>query len=310
MYLQQNGSRVVVHAPAKVNLSLEILAKRADGYHEIETVMASVSLVDTLEFAPTNDCSISLRCRWAAGLAARQSAEGELFGDLPEGPANIVWRAADLLRERCGTSQGADIRLVKRIPAQAGLGGASSDAAAALLAANRAWGLNWSVQQLAQIAAEIGSDVPFFLGGSVGSTRAAVARGRGERIEPIMARRLHIVLVKPPVGLSTADVYRRCRASNSPRGSRALVAAMETGNAAEIGRHLHNDLERPAAEMTPWIERLRDSFSRMEMHGHQMSGSGSSYFGIARGARHARRMASRLRAGGLGAIAVATMAST
>ena len=308
MYLQQTG--VIVHAPAKINLSLEILAKRADGYHEIETVMASVSLFDTLEFAAADDGTISLDCRWAAGLAARQTAESDFFGDLPAGPANIVWRAVELLKQRCGTTQGADIRLVKRIPAQAGLGGASSDAAAALLAANAVWQLNWSVQQLAQIAAEIGSDVPFFLGGGVGGTGAAVARGRGERIEPIMARRLHIVLVKPPVGLSTADVYRRCRPTGSPRGSRAWAAAMNTGNAAEIGRHLHNDLQAPAAELTPWINRLRNAFSRMEMHGHQMSGSGSSYFGIARSARHAWRIASSLRAQRLGQVAVATTAGT
>src|SRR5262245_28270442 len=146
MHVRRSATHVEILTPAKINLFLEVLAKRPDGYHEIETLLVTVTTYDTLVFAADTKDEVRLNARWAEGLAAR-STHGEkeltaarelLYGELPCGPQNLVWRAAALLRERASVRSGASIRLIKRIPAAAGLGGASSDAAATLIAANEA----------------------------------------------------------------------------------------------------------------------------------------------------------------------------
>jgi 4-diphosphocytidyl-2-C-methyl-D-erythritol kinase len=192
------------------------------------------------------------------------------------------------------------IGLVKRVPAAAGLGGASSDAAATLVAANEAWRLGWSRERLAEVAGQLGSDVPFFL-----SEGAALCRGRGERMEALTAGRLSVVIVRPPVGLSTPRVYSVCRPSATASGAAALQASLARGDAAGVARYLKNDLMAPASSLTPWIGILRDEFDKQDVLGHQMSGSGSSYFGICRSNRQARRIAARLRARGMGMVVAA-----
>ena len=303
MYVRKLGSRTLIHTPAKLNLSLEVLGKRPDGFHEIETLMIAVAVFDTLEFEPTGGGEIALTCRWAHGPAARAAFRGASLGDLPTGPENIVWRAAERIRQRAGISRGATIHLVKRIPAAAGLGGASSDAAATLAAANIGWRLGWSRDQLTTIAADLGSDIPFFLGGG-----AAICRGRGERIERIGAPRLDVVLVRPPTGLSTLQVYAACRPADSPQSSGPLAAALAAGQVATASRMLNNRLQEPAAAISPWIARLRAEFELLDVLGHQMSGSGSSYFGICRDARHAQRVAARLRSRQVGMVFAAATA--
>jgi len=303
MYVRKLGSRTLIHTPAKLNLSLEVLGKRPDGFHEIETIMIAVTVLDTLEFEPAGGGEIVLTCRWALGLAARAACQDASLGDLPTGPKNIVWRAAERLRQRAGVSRGATIHLVKRIPAAAGLGGASSDAAATLVAANVGWQLGWSRDQLTTIAAELGSDIPFFLG-----CGAAICRGRGERIERIVTPRLHVVVVRPPTGLSTPQVYAACRPADSPQSSGPLAAALASGQVAAASRMLNNRLQEPAASISPWIARLRAEFERLNVLGHQMSGSGSSYFGICRHARHARRVATRLQSRQVGMVFAAATA--
>jgi 4-diphosphocytidyl-2-C-methyl-D-erythritol kinase len=211
MYVRKLGKSALVLTPAKVNLSLEVLSKRADGFHEIETIIVPLDVFDTLEFMPAEHNDIRLTCRWSAGLA------GQSTGDLPTGEKNIVWRAVSLVRERADVAAGADIRLTKRIPSAAGLGGASSDAAAALVAANLAWQLRWPRERLVELGAEIGSDVPFFL-----QNGASICRGRGERMQPLSACRLQIVVVRPPEGLSTPLVYQACRAAVAPMISKPL----------------------------------------------------------------------------------------
>jgi 4-diphosphocytidyl-2-C-methyl-D-erythritol kinase len=305
MYVRKVGQRVLIDAPAKVNLSLEVLGKRQDGYHEIETLMAAVSVCDTLELAPTADGEIHFACRWSHGMAAHDPQQ---LGDLPAGPENIVCKAVTLLRARAKVAAGAEIRLIKRIPSAAGLGGASADAAAALVAANLAWNLNWPRARLADVAAQIGSDVPFFLGGDRPRQAAAICRGRGEQIEPIQACRLHLVMVRPPVGLSTPAVYKACRPAAHPRDIGSLQSALTRGAVATAARMLDNRLEEAAETLTPWIARLRTEFARQGVLGHQMSGSGSSYFGICRHARHARRVAARLRSRRVGWVRAATTA--
>jgi 4-diphosphocytidyl-2-C-methyl-D-erythritol kinase len=190
--------------------------------------------------------------------------------------------------------------LVKRIPAAAGLGGASSDAAAALVAANRLWRLGWTREQLTKVAAEIGSDVPFFLSPRTSGSGMAICRGRGERIEALAGMpQLHFVLTRPPVGLSTPKVYQHCKVPAHPAAVEPLVAQLRRGD-HRAGQLLVNRLQPAAEELSPWIGRLSALFARFDCIGHQMSGSGSSYFGICRSARQARSLAGRIRAAGFG----------
>ncbi|MBC7853654.1 MAG: 4-(cytidine 5'-diphospho)-2-C-methyl-D-erythritol kinase [Pirellulaceae bacterium] len=295
MLVRSAADRVEIQAPAKINLFLEVLARRPDGYHEIETLMSPIGLYDSLSFRATDSPKIRLECGWAAGLTKHA------LGDLPPPAENIVTKAASLLQQRSGCGRGAEIRLVKRIPSAAGLGGASSDAAAVLVAANIAWELNWSRERLAELAAELGSDIPFFLGRG-----SAVCRGRGERIEPIKTIRLHVVVVRPPVGLSTPQVYQGCRPASTPASVRKLQSGLRQGNWNVVKSALVNRLEEPAAQLTSWIGRLRKEFENAGSIAQQMSGSGSSYFGICESARHARSVAGRLRGRDLGLIVATT----
>ena len=187
---------------------------------------------------------------------------------------------------------------MKRIPAAAGLGGGSSDAAAALVAANEGWRLGRSREELAAWAAELGSDVPFFLAGS-----SAVCRGRGERVEPVVEfGAMSFVVVYPPEGLSTAAVYGACRPAEEARSSRPLLEALKRGDWRQAGRRLWNRLQPAAEALSPWVGRLREEFSRLDCLGHGMSGSGTAYYGLYRHARQAQRSARRLQAKGLGAV--------
>ena len=303
MNVRRGGFFLELQTPAKLNLFLEVLARRPDGYHEIETLMTAVTIYDSLFFAANQAGRIEFSCEWATGLAARatrQRAAGDpaVFDDLPQGDDNLVVRALERLRARTGVQQGATVRLVKRIPAAAGLGGASSDAAAAIVAANDVWRLGWSPAQLVEFAAELGSDIPFFLGGG-----AVVCRGRGERMESVAGLpRLDVVVVRPPEGLSTPDVYRQCQPATEPVRLEPLLNAARGGNFAEFGRLLHNRLQPAAEQLSPWVARTRREFGRLDFLGHQMSGSGTSYFGICRHARHARRLAGLLRNADIGIV--------
>ena len=190
------------------------------------------------------------------------------------------------------------MRLVKRIPVRAGLGGGSSDAAAALVAANLGWNLGLHAGELARWPPQLGSDVPFFLAGG-----PAICRGRGERIEPAAGLGpWNFVVVRPPEGLATAEVYAVCRVAERPRSVDPLVEALRRGNASAAGRLLWNRLQPAAARLSPWIERLRETFAEQDLWGHGMSGSGTSYFGLCRHARQARRLARCLQATGIGSV--------
>ncbi len=306
MHVRYCSTHVEVLTPAKINLFLEVLSRRDDGFHEIETLIVPVNVFDTMSFISTADGQIRFGCRWSAGVQARVSADsaatGKLWEPLPEADDNLVVRVVRRLQLRAEIDRGASIQLVKRIPAAAGLGGASSDAAAALVAANRAWQLDWSRERLAEVAAESGSDIPFFL-----YEAACTCRGRGERIQPEHGlKKLDLVIIRPPLGLSTAAIYRHCRPANQPRSVQPLLAAAREGNAALIGRQLFNRLQGAARQVSPWIDRLREVLDRQGCWGHQMSGSGSSYFGICRHAHHARSVAGRLRSAGFGAVFPAT----
>ncbi len=316
MQIRHHDALIEIQTPAKVNLFLEVLRRREDGFHEIETLMVPVDLVDTLRCSVRPDGRLDVACRWTRGCQASAHNSRDqaslVWDDLPEGDGNLVYRALDRLRDAARTPQGLNVEILKRIPVAAGLGGASSDAAAALTAANRLWRLDWPRERLSEVAAAVGSDVPFFLGNS-----AAVCRGRGEVLERVDGfAGWWLVIVRPPAGLSTADVYRNCSPAHAaeslagPRSAMKICEAAARGDVAAAARQLFNRLQSAAEQQSKWIGRLRAAFERTDCLGHQMSGSGSSYFGICRHAGHARRLAGRLRAAGLGAVFVtATRAS-
>ncbi len=301
MCFRRDHVKRTTRAPAKLNLYLEILGRRSDGLHELETLLVPIDLADWLAFTPTappDDGSLGgivLDIRPCYPVRPPPATE-----QIPAGGSNLVVQALELLRARSGCRWGARIELVKRIPAAAGLGGASSDAAAALRLANRAWQLGWPQDRLAELAAEVGSDVPFFLSGET-----AICRGRGELVERIAPMPpLYFVVVKPPVALKTADVYRAYdelphTVRQAERANR-IAAVLTSGRWPTGGDWLHNRLQAAAAVLSPWIERLRTIFDRLDCLGHQLTGSGSAYFGVCRNAQHARRLASLLRTQQLG----------
>ncbi len=331
MRILRTANEVSIQTPAKLNLYLELLTRRGDGFHELETLMTAISIFDSIDFSPHAKREINLQCQSGRGNDARSLSRGkELLeaksvakrqvsetdsaphgaeeknncdynsdddnNEVPAGHDNIVWRAVEKLRLAANVRGGADVRLLKRIPSAAGLGGASSDAAAALIAANLGWNLNWSRDRLMELASTIGSDIPFFFDGGM-----AMCRGRGELIESLpISCRLHFVVVRPPVGLSTPMVYQHCSVPSVPESVGAIIEALKQGNSAEIGRCLFNRLEEPAAKLTPWIAKLKSAFESIDCLGHQLSGSGSSYFGVFRSKHHAMRAARRLRSMELG----------
>lgn len=296
MNLIRQGSRVSVNAPAKVNLFLELLQRRPDGYHELETFMVPVSIYDTVSLENRNDDLLRLTCTWVAGMAEDAKA------DLPPPEQNLVYQTLRLLRSTANIGCGADVYVTKRIPSQAGLGGGSSDAAAALVAANEAWNLDWSRQELASFAAQVGSDVPFFL-----YDAWARCTGRGEVIEPLPSPgQLSLVIVKPPLGLSTSEVFAQAAVPQHPASSDPLRRALATANPLSIAGSLFNRLQPAAARMTEWIRTISQKMNDLAVCGHQMSGSGTSYFAVCRNYRHARHIASKLRSLRLGQVFVAS----
>ncbi len=305
MNLRRENLKRTVRAPAKLNLFLDVLGRRDDGFHEVETLMVPIRLSDSLEFQSLGaserniPAEIRLDVRMCGPLRPPQA-----ITPVPIGAENLVVRVLELLRQRSGCEQGAHVRLVKRIPSSAGLGGGSSDAAAALRLANLGWNLHWPVEQLAEVAAEIGSDVPFFLFGG-----AAVCRGRGERVEPLSAMKpIHVVVVQPPVGFNTREVYRAYNICSGQLEHRAvsrgrLVDVLNSavcGRAHDLGHWMQNGLQKAASSLSPWVDKLRMAFAQLDFLGHQLSGSGSAYFGVCRHAQHARRLANILRTRQLG----------
>ena len=297
MVTSRGDSVITVRVPAKLNLFFEVLGKRSDGFHEIETLMAPIDLVDDLFFQVVPSGNVTLECVW---VTANIRGVNDDLGSLPDAEGNLATRAVKLLRERAGVADGAHIRLIKRIPAAAGLGGGSADAAAALTAANLGWKLNWKLERLAPIAAELGSDVPFFL-----RRTWALCRGRGEQIEPLAGLGVwHAVVVRPPAGLSTAEVYRYCRPSEAASSAKPLVASLRRGDKRPLTRQIANDLQAAAEKLSPWIVRVLHEFRRFGCSASQMSGSGTSCFGICHSRRHARRVAAQLKAREIGRVFV------
>jgi 4-diphosphocytidyl-2-C-methyl-D-erythritol kinase len=272
MLIRRDGAGVLVHSPAKVNLFLETLTRRPDGYHELATLMVAVSLYDSLEFRDDPSGAVRLTCDDPA---------------LPTGPENLVVRAADLLRQETGHRGGAAIALRKRVPMAAGLAGGSGDAAATLAGLNRLWRLGLDESELAALGARLGSDVPFFF-----TTPAAWCTGRGEKVEPLrLGRPLHLVLACPPEGLSTAEVFRNLSVPDVPHDGRELRRAAEAGDVEALGRLLFNRLQPVAERLCPAVAGLCGRLAGLGPAGFLMSGSGSTVFALCRSRGEALRVA-------------------
>jgi 4-diphosphocytidyl-2-C-methyl-D-erythritol kinase len=280
--------RLVLRTPAKVNLALDVLSKREDGYHEISTVLQAVDLFDRLAVEDAPDLS----------LATTDPG-------LPVDDGNLVVRAALALGAAAGVRRGARIVLYKRIPVAAGLGGGSSDAAATLVALNRLWGLRWSAGRLRDVAEGLGMDVPFFLGRG-----RALATGRGERLQPLPGDGGYaLVLTNPNVRLSTRESYERVPAGwrAEPDGTREVLAALRLRSAARLGSAVTNHLEDVVAPTVPVIGRMKAALLAAGALGASMSGSGPTVFGVARSLDHARQIRRRVNRAGWSCWAVRTL---
>lgn len=266
-------------APAKINLFLEVIGRRADGYHELVTCMAPLAWADELTFTAADQ--LSLTCDDPS---------------LPLDANNLVLKAALTLQHQTAPNHGAAISLTKRIPSPAGLGGGSSDAATTLRGLNQLWNTQLSEPELMNLAAQIGSDVPFFLAQSW-----AWCRGRGEQVTPFKSGiSIPLLLVCPLVGLSTAAVYQTLNAPSldvgkqQARSESAMAEAIRMSNLQAISHLLHNRLQLPAERCLPLVGELRQLFAQAAAEGFclgsLMSGSGSSYFAVCRSQQETQQL--------------------
>lgn len=268
-------SEICVSAPAKVNLTLEVGARRSDGYHEIVSLMLRAGPSDTIRLSRADGGEVRLRL---SGPFAAEAGEGE---------SNLAYRAAIELWRRWGRSDGPppglEIELEKQIPVAAGLGGGSADAAAVLRGAAAFWGLTPGEEDLRSLAAELGSDVPFCLDGPL-----MVAEGRGERLRPApVEASFPLVLAKPPGELAAGEVYERFDADGGGgRGSLGAAAdtmmrALESGRPERIGASLANDLEPAAKALCPRTGELIEALLQAGACGAAVCGSGPSVLAVA-----------------------------
>ena len=281
--------RYVARAHAKVNLDLRVLGTRPDGYHELRTVFQTIELHDTLVGSPKRG-PFSLKCK-SPGV--------------PLDDSNLVWRAAAALWKALGRPdepRDAMVTITKAIPIEAGLGGGSADAAAALQLFARMWG-GASISLLRDVAATMGADVPFFLSGGT-----ALGLGRGEEIYPLVDLPVHwVVIVRPPYGVSTAEAYSwydedRAAGMRETRELQILPVPWPTRAAQMI-----NDLEPPVIRRHQEIAGLRTTLREAGAVAAAMSGSGSAVFGLFRGRPAAARIVARLASSGAQAILTKTI---
>ncbi len=274
---------------AKINLGLRVLGVRQDGYHDVRTVLQVIDLHDTLQVSPARKLALEIGYEWADG--SRQ--------EIPADASNLVLKAAAALRKPMA-GRGAAFRLTKRIPAGAGLGGASSDAAAALLALDRLQGLSLGPSDLHRAAASVGSDVPFFLYGG-----ACLALGRGEEVYPLPdGPALDLVVAFPGEGLATEEVYRAWDSLLTSSGNVSKVndfapwCLVLRGGSPGVA----NDLEAASLEVRPSLGRLRGVLDAAGATAVSMTGSGSAFYGVFTGAEAAADGARRVREAGFIAV--------
>ncbi|EOV9528947.1 MULTISPECIES: 4-(cytidine 5'-diphospho)-2-C-methyl-D-erythritol kinase [Bacillus cereus group] len=254
--------KLLVKAPAKINLSLDVLGKRQDGYHEVKMIMTTIDLADRLELTELTEDRIEI-------------VSHNRY--VPDDQRNLAYQAAKLLKEKYQVKQGVSIAIEKTIPVAAGLAGGSSDAAATLRGLNKLWNLGLTMDELAELGAEIGSDVSFCVYGGT-----AIATGRGEKIEHIKTPpSCWVILAKPHIGVSTADVYGNLKLNRVTHPDVDQMAeAINRGDYQGICNAVGNVLEDVTFAMHPEVARIKTRMKRFGADAVLMSGSGPTVFGL------------------------------
>lgn len=259
---------VTARVPAKINLHLGVGPRRADGYHELATVFQAVSIYDEVTAYPAPGLSVLMKGQDAAQVAWDST--------------NLAVRAAQLLADAAGVQPTARLGIYKEIPVAGGMGGGSADAAAALVACDAFWGTGLSRSALLELAAQLGSDVPFLLQGGT-----ALGTGRGEVLTPVLARgTFHWVLAVADRGLSTPEVYEALDELRGPDAGAtapdAVLAALASGEPEELGLALHNDMQPAALKLRPALRATLDAGLELGALGGIVSGSGPTCAFLAR----------------------------
>ncbi|HEY4599885.1 MAG TPA: 4-(cytidine 5'-diphospho)-2-C-methyl-D-erythritol kinase [Cerasibacillus sp.] len=264
-------------APAKLNLSLDIIKKRDDGYHDVEMVMTTIDLYDRIELTPLRNNQIEVTL-WSQFV--------------PNDERNLAYQAAKVFKEKYNINKGVHIKIDKCIPVSAGLGGGSADAAAVLRGLNRLWNVNVSMAELAHLGATISSDVSFCVYG-----KTAVARGRGEKIEPLPdPPPCWVILAKPDIGVSTRTVFQQIELEKLHHpNTEDVIHALHTGDFIKMCQHLGNALEDITMRMYPEVKRLKEKMIKAGATGVLMSGSGPTIYGLVEQERKAKRIYNGMR---------------
>lgn len=268
---------IIEKAPAKINLGLDVLRKREDGYHELEMVMSSVDLADRLTFEtlPTNEIIVETNKAF-----------------LPIDKRNNVYQAAAILKERYGIEEGIKISITKNIPVAAGLGGGSTDCAAALRGMNRLWELNLSMDELVSMGVQVGTDVPYCLYG----TTAFIA-GKGEIVQPLVPMpQCWVVLVKPRISVSTRKIFQQVEMDKlSHPDMNKLSEAILARDYQGMLQHMGNSLEDITIPKHPIIQQIKERMLKYGADAALMSGSGPTVFALCQKYSRAQRIVNGLK---------------
>lgn len=269
--------KLLVKAPAKINLSLDVLYKRDDGYHELEMIMTTVDLADRLELELIEEDRIIIQSQTRF---------------VPDDERNLAYKAAKLLKDQFSINSGVSITIEKNIPVAAGLAGGSSDAAAVLRGMNKLWNLHLTMDELAELGAKVGSDVSFCVYGGT-----ALAGGRGEKITPLPAPpNCWVVLAKPSIGVSTSEVYEHLNLNEIIHpDTQAMLNAIYNKDYKEMCNHLGNVLESVTFKNHPEVKSLKDDMKRFGADAVLMSGSGPTVFALVQHDSRMQRLYNGLR---------------
>ncbi|GAB3805411.1 4-(cytidine 5'-diphospho)-2-C-methyl-D-erythritol kinase [Virgibacillus kimchii] len=259
-------------APAKLNLSLDVISKRDDGYHNVEMVMTTIDLSDRLSIHELDDnkIDISLESRF-----------------VPNDERNLAYKAARLFKEVYGITKGIHIRIEKSIPVSAGLGGGSADAAAVLRGLNKLWSLHIPVEELAELGAQLGSDVPFCVYGHTG-----IATGRGEIVHKLPAPpSCWVVLAKPDIGVSSGTIFEQIQLEKLIHpDTEKVIDALHENNYPKLCHSIGNALEEVTCSVYPEVKRIKNKMAQYGAEGVLMSGSGPTVYGLVKHESKAQRI--------------------
>lgn len=288
MKIWEEQGKIKIAAPAKINLFLEILGKRPDGYHEIETVMQEISLFDRV-CIENSDKGIEFTCS---------------NSKLPIGEDNLVLKAVRLFQKESKIFRGVKIYLDKNIPISAGLGGGSSDAVATLLGLNKLWQTGYDEKKLISLAGGLGSDTSFFV---IGNT--AICRGRGEVITPYPLQvKYSYIIIYPRVEVSTAMVYKNFKISltKNLKDVNLFLRFLASGSPEKLGTCLHNRLEEVVFSLYPAIGKIKEVLAKFNFCGTLLSGSGSALYGLCRGENDLKEIEQKIKMLNIGDVFVVT----